>query len=53
MAFGRFAGDLHAQARAHALHVSSLATGVAPALAQWADRNLRDDAGGDATEQPS
>ncbi|WP_126282795.1 hypothetical protein [Burkholderia stagnalis] len=53
MALGRFAGDLHAQARAHALHMSSLATGIAPALAQWADRNLRDDAGTDATEQRS
>ncbi|AFQ49975.1 hypothetical protein [Burkholderia cepacia] len=43
MALGRFAGDLQAQARAHALHVASLANGVAPALAQWADRTLRDE----------
>ncbi|KUY58900.1 hypothetical protein [Burkholderia sp. RF2-non_BP3] len=53
MALGRFAGDLQAQARAHALHVASLANGVAPALAQWADRTLRDDRGASDQEQTS
>ncbi|AJY09526.1 hypothetical protein K6W16_01315 [Burkholderia dolosa] len=51
MALGRFAGDVHAQARAQALHVASLANGVAPALAQWADRNLRDGDAAPAREQ--
>ncbi|KVP99433.1 hypothetical protein WJ96_36035 [Burkholderia ubonensis] len=53
MALGRFAGDLHAQTRAHALHVSSLTAGIAPALAQWADRNLRDAPDAGATEHTS
>ena len=51
MALGRFAGDLQAQARAHALHVASLANGVPPALAQWADRTLRDERGTPDQEQ--
>ncbi|WP_323119109.1 hypothetical protein [Burkholderia alba] len=44
MALGRFATDLGNQARAHALHAASLAGGVPPALAQWAERHLDDDA---------
>ncbi|MGS0893910.1 hypothetical protein ACVBGC_15435 [Burkholderia stagnalis] len=51
MALGRFAGDLYAQARAHALHGASLANGVAPALAQWAGRALRNDGAASVREE--
>ncbi len=49
LAFGRLAVDMQGQSRAHALHLASLAGGVPPALAQWADRHLA----GDAAEQTS
>ncbi|WP_341317816.1 hypothetical protein WN982_22040 [Paraburkholderia sp. IMGN_8] len=43
MAFGRFANDVQAQSRAQALHTSSVAGSVSPALTQWVEKHLSDD----------
>jgi hypothetical protein len=43
MAFGRFANDLQAHSQAQALHTSSLAGSVSPAIAQWVEKHLSDD----------
>ena len=43
MAFGRFANDMQAQSRAQALHTSSVAGSVSPALTQWVEKHLSDD----------